>query len=188
MAGLGVGAVMILIALIGSVVPFAGCCNCLLPIAAGVLAVYLYTKNSPVAVDPKDGAILGAIAGAAGGLLNVVIGAPLSYFVNSAVMEAQFAQLRDQGINLPASLTGLALVIVFAIIGAVVFVILSTIGGLIGAAILGKKGAGGVGGSTMPPPPPPMNYGGGGGGAQPPAGGGYGTGSGGGGGTYGSDS
>lgn len=181
MAGLGVGAVMILIALIGSVVPFARCCSCLLPVAAGILAVYLYTKNSPVAVDPKDGAMLGVIAGVAGGLLNLIIGTPLSYFVNSAMMEAQFAQLRDQGVNLPASLTGLALFIVTGVIGAIFFIILATIGGLIGAAIFGKKGTG-VGGSTMPPPPP-ANYGGGG--TQPPAGGGY---SGGGGGTYGSGS
>lgn len=189
MAGLGVGAVMILIALIGSVVPFAGCCNCLLPIAAGILAVYLYTKNSPVAVDPKDGAMLGAIAGVAGGLLNLIIGTPLSYFVNSAVMNAQFAQLRDQGVSLPESLTGFALFFVMGIVGAIFFTILATIGGLIGAAIFGKKGTGVGGGSTMPPPPPPVNYGGG---AQPPAGGGYGGGGGGydagGGGTYGSGS
>jgi hypothetical protein len=181
MAGLGVGAAIILLSLIGSVIPGVGCCNCLLPIAAGILAVYLYTKNSHATVDPKDGAMLGAIAGAACGLLNLIIGAPLSYFVNSAVMQAQFAQLRDQGINLPASLTGFALVIVFGIIGAVVFTILSTIGGLIGSAIFGKGT--GVGGNPNVPPPPP-NYGGG---TQPPAGtpGGYG---GGGGGTYGSGS
>jgi hypothetical protein len=180
MAGLGVAAVMIVLALIGSVVPFAGCCNCLLPIAAGILAVYLYTKNSPVAVDPKDGAILGAIAGVAGGLLNLIIGTPLSYFVNSAVMDAQFAQLRDQGVNLPASLTGLALFIVMGIVGAIFFTILATIGGVIGAAIFGKKGAGGT---SNIPPPPPSNYGD----TQPPAGtpGGY---TGGGGGTYGSGS
>lgn len=175
MAGLGVGALMIVMALIGSVVPFAGCCNCLLPIAAGVLAVYLYTKNSPVAVDPASGATLGAIAGIAGGLLNLIIGTPLSYFVNSAVMEAQFAQLRDQGVSLPASLTGLALFLVMGVVGAIFFVILAAIGGLIGSAIFGKKG---VGGGGAMPPPPPANYGGG---TQPPAGSGYG----GGGGSYG---
>lgn len=184
MAGLGVGALMIVMALIGSVVPFAGCCNCLLPIAAGVLAVYLYTKNSPVAVDPKDGAMLGAIAGVAGGLLNLIIGTPLSYFVNSAVMEAQLAQLREQGVSLPESLAGLALFIVAGVVGAIFFVILATIGGLIGSAIFGKKGPGG---GAMPPPPP-ANYGGGTT-TQPPAdtaaGGGYG---GSGGGTYGSGS
>ena len=182
MAGLGVGAVMILIALIGSVVPFAGCCNCLLPIAAGVLAVYLYTKNSPTAIDPKDGAMLGAIAGVAGGLLNLIIGTPLSYFVNSAMMTAQFAQLRDQGVSLPESLTGFALFFVMGIVGAIFFVILATIGGLIGAAIFGKKGPGGV---NTPPPPPSTNYGGG---APPPVdtpSGGYGAG---GGSTYGSGS
>jgi hypothetical protein len=179
MAGLGVGAVIILMGLIGSVIPGVGCCNCLLPIAAGILGVYLYNKNSHAAVDPKDGAMIGAIAGVAGGLLNLIIGTPLSYFVNSAVVTAQFAQLRDQGVSLPESLTGFALFFVMGIVGAIFFVILATIGGLIGSAIFGKKGPGGVGGSAMPPPPP-SNYGGG---TQPPAGGGYG-----GGGTFGSGS
>ena len=159
MAGLGVAAVMIVLGLIGSVIPGVGCCNCLLPVAAGVLAVYLYSQNSSVPLDPAGGAKLGAIAGVAGGLLNLIIGTPLSYFVNSAVMEAQFAQLRDQGVNLPASLTGLALFIVMGIVSAVVFIILAAIGGLIGAAIFGKKGPGGAG--APPPPPPPGNYGGG---------------------------
>jgi hypothetical protein len=157
MAGLGIAAVMILLGLIGTVVPGVGCCNCLLPIAAGVLAVYLYAKNSSGPLTPADGAKLGAIAGVAGGLLNLIIGTPLSYFVNSAVMEAQFAQLRNQGVNLPASLSGLALFIVAGIIGAILFVILAAIGGLIGAAIFGKNRPGGA----MPPPPPAGNYGGG---------------------------
>lgn len=156
MAGLGVAAVMIVLGLIGSVIPGVGCCNCLLPIAAGVLAVYLYSQNSSAPLDPAGGAKLGAIAGVAGGLLNLIIGTPLSYFVNRTVMEAQFAQLRDQGVTLPESLTGLALFFVMGIIGAVLFVILAAIGGLIGAAIFGKKGGAGV-----PPPPPPGNYGGG---------------------------
>lgn len=155
MAGLIVGAVMILIGLVGTVVPGAGCCNCLLPIGAGVLAVYLYAKNSSAPLTPADGAKLGAIAGVAGGLLNLIIGTPLSYFVNAAVMEAQFAQLRDQGVTLPASLTGFALFLVMGIVGAVVFVILAAIGGLIGAAIFGKNRPGGA------VPPPPANYGGG---------------------------
>ena len=179
MAGLGVGAVIILLGLIGSVIPGVGCCNCLLPIAAGVLAVYLYTKNTHATVDPKDGAMLGAIAGVACGLLNLIIGTPLSYFVNSAVMTAQFAQLRDQGVNLPESLTGFALFFVMGIIGAIIFTIMATIGGLIGSAIFGKKGPGGT--TTNTPPPPPANYGGG---TQPPAGSGYGGGAG----TYGSGS
>lgn len=160
MAGLGVAAVMIVLGLIGTVVPGVGCCTCLLPIGAGVLAVYLYAKNPSAPLTPADGAKLGAIAGVAGGLLNLIIGTPLSYFVNSAVMEAQFAQLRDQGFNLPASLTGFALFLVAGIISAIFFVILAAIGGLIGAAIFGKNrpGAGGA-----PPPPPPANYGGAGG-------------------------
>jgi hypothetical protein len=165
MAGLGVAAVMIVL----SFIPGVSCCNCFLPLAAGVLAVYLYAKNSSAPLTPADGAKIGAIAGVAGGLLNLIIGTPLSYLVNAAVMQAQFAQMRERGVALPESLTGLALFIVMGIIGAVVSVILAAIGGLIGAAIFGKNRPGGA---TPPPPPPAGNYGGG---APGGTGGGYGS-------------
>lgn len=162
-AGVAIGGLTILMALIGSYVPGAGCCNCLFPIGGGVLAVYLYSQKSPARVEPKDGAMLGAIAGAVGGLLYLLIGVPLSYFVNAAMMESQFEQMRQSGVNIPLALTGFALFFVFGLIGAVVFALLSTVGGLIGSAIFGKNRPGAM---PPPPPPPPTNYGGGG--TQPP--------------------
>lgn len=168
MAGLAIGGLTILLALIGSALGGgAGCCNCLIPIGGGVLAVYLYTKNSSAPITPGDGAKLGAIAGAVGGLLYLIIGVPLSYFVSAAAVEAQLAQLRDRGMNFPEALSGLVLFFVVGLIAAIVYTILATIGGLIGAAIMGKNRPGGA---AMPPPPPPAGgYGGGSGGS------GYGT-------------
>jgi hypothetical protein len=72
---------------------------------------------------------------------------------------------------------GLIIVRVLIVIG------FAALGGVIGAAVLGKNRPGGTTPNT-PPPPPPASYGGG---AQPPAGG-PGDYSGGGGGTYGSGS
>jgi hypothetical protein len=177
-------------------VNFVNVCCCAWAVLGGVLAVYLYSKDTQTPVTPGDGATLGAIAGAITAAIYLVVGVPIGYVIgksmSSFVMDlmarndpAQVEALRQQ---MEASQT-IGAAIMNGLIGGVVLFIFSTIGGLIGAAIFGKKGAGGVGGSTMPPPPPPVNYGGG---TQPPAGGGYGSGgggySGGGGGTYGSGS
>src|SRR4030095_13331205 len=64
-----------------SVIPFVNwvnACCCLWAIVGGVLASYLYVKNSPTPASVGDGAILGAMAGAIGGLISLVIGIPLS--------------------------------------------------------------------------------------------------------------
>jgi hypothetical protein len=180
-------------------VNFVNLCCCAWAILGGVLAVYLYMKDAQTPLTPSDGATLGAIAGAVTAAIYLIIGVPIGYMLGNTMMSfmtdfiarndpAQAEALRQQ---MEAS-QSIGKAILQGLLGAIILLVFSTIGGLIGSAIFGKKGAGGVGGSTMPPPPP-GNYGGGG--AQPPAGGGYGGtqppagGSyGGGGGTYGSGS
>ena len=64
-----------------SVIPFvnwANICCCLWAILGGLLASYLYVKNSPTPASAGDGAILGALAGVVGAAITVVIGIPLS--------------------------------------------------------------------------------------------------------------
>ncbi len=54
-----------------SVIPFVSAvnlCCCLWAILGGMLATYLYVKNSPTPVDAGDGAVLGALAGVVGAL------------------------------------------------------------------------------------------------------------------------
>jgi hypothetical protein len=162
-AGVLLGVALIVIGVVSSLSPalsILGCCACLLPIGAGVFAVNKYVAGSPTPVEIADGAVLGAIAGAVGGLLYLVIGAPLSYFINSAAIQMQMDQMRGAGLDLPFA--GMALVIVFGIIGVVVDAILAAIGGLIGVAIFEKRKGG-----APPPPPPAGGFGGG-----PTAGGG----------------
>ncbi len=63
-----------------SAVPFlrlVGCCNCLWPIAGGLLATMLYVKGSPTPATIADGAIVGALAGVIGGLIYLIIGLPI---------------------------------------------------------------------------------------------------------------
>jgi hypothetical protein len=170
LVGLGLGVLLIITGVLGAYLPFLGCCNCLWPIGAGILAVWMYVNKSPVRVTPGDGAMMGALAALVGGLLYCVIGVPLSYMLNSAAMEAQLDQLRNQGIQIPDF--GL---VVFVIVSGVLFfiigIIMGLIGGLIGVPIFERR-KGGPGAPPPPPgfggpqggtyPPPPENYGPGG--------------------------
>ncbi len=130
---------------------FAGCCNCLWPIAGGLLATMLYVKSSPAPATILDGAIVGALAGAIGGVIYLIIGLPISFFVNG--VEAMDAQVRQISPDFP--LTGVILLVIGGIVGFVIFVVLATIGGLIGVPIFEKRK-----GDVTPPPTPP-NVGGG---------------------------
>lgn len=161
--GVLLGVVLIVIAVAGALVPalgMLGCCACLLPIGAGVFAVQSYVGKSPTPVQIGDGAILGAVAGLIGGIIYLVAGAPLAYFINASAVEAQMEQMRGAGINLP--LAGFALVMVGAVIGVIVYAILGLVGGLVGVPLFEKRKGGSV------PPPPAGGFGGG-----PAAGGGY---------------
>ncbi|HXM36653.1 MAG TPA: hypothetical protein VN920_15770 [Pyrinomonadaceae bacterium] len=150
-AALGISLALTVLINVVTRVPFVGCCNCLWPIAAGLLATLWYIKGSPVPVTLSDGAIVGLIAGLVGGLIYVVLAIPTQYFIGSgvALMEAQVRQISP---DFP--LSGLVLLIIGSIIGFIVFLVLSIIGGLLAVPIFEKrKGNGGA-------PPPPQGYGG----------------------------
>lgn len=155
MGGGALGLLLVITVLISSFVPFIGCCNCLWPIAAGVLATMFYVKGSPTPATVVDGAIFGALAGVIGGLIYLVIGLPLSYLING--VEAMDAQMRQFNPNFP--IAGVVLLFVGGIIGFVIFVILSTLGGVIGVPIFEKRK------STIDTPPPPQDFGAGPGGS-----------------------
>lgn len=173
MAGAALGLVLVVIGVITALIPvlkLVGCCACLLPIAAGLFAAQQAIGKSGTPVQIGDGAILGAIAGALGGIIYLIIGMPITYVINAAALYAQAEQLRNAGIGLP--LAGAAFFVLFGILGVIVDAVLATVGGLIGTAVFEKRKGGGAG--TPPPPPPPG--GGYGGSSASGSGGGYGQG------------
>lgn len=158
--GVALFGMLILTAIIQHVFPtylasILGCCNCLWPIAGGALAAFLYIKKSATPVRTGDGAILGALAGAIGGVLYLIIGTPVNYFLNHARMEEQFENLRQLGWSIPENLTVFPLMIIGGVLGVIVYAALATIGGLIGIPLFEKRKDGGASA-----PPPPQNYGG----------------------------
>ena len=135
-----------LVAGILSVIPFVSTCCCLWAILGGLLASFLYIKSSAAPVTPGGGAGIGAMAGAVGALIFFIIGLPINLFFGTAQMEEAF---RRSGMEVP--LSGIALVLLSALMVAVLILIFATLGGILGVPIFEKrKGA--------PPPPPPQDF------------------------------
>jgi hypothetical protein len=98
-----------------------------------------------------DGVIVGALAGVIGGVIYLIIGLPISYFMIG--VEAMELQMRRFSPDFP--LTGVVLLFISGIVGFFIFVVLSTVGGLIGVPIFEKRKVPAVS------PPPPQDLGGG---------------------------
>src|ERR1700730_14494155 len=160
--GGALGVLLVLTGLITGVtkVGAIGCCNCLWPIAGGLLATLMYIRGSQIPATVSDGAVVGLLAGLIGGLIHLVVGLPIQYFLFARALEAQMAQLRHQIPNFPLT-SFVPFVIISGIIGFICFIVLSIIGGLIAVPIFEKRKGGPV------PPATPQGFGGG----QP--GGGY---------------
>ena len=155
LGGGALGLLLVITVVIGSFVPFVGCCNCLWPIAAGVLATMFYVKESATPATVADGAMVGAIAGVVGGLIYMVVGLPLTYLiVGVTAMDAQVRQLSP---DFP--IAGPVLLIVGGLIAFVIFVVLATLGGVLGIPIFEKRKG------TIDAPPPPQDFGAGPGGS-----------------------
>jgi hypothetical protein len=139
------------------VVNLVNVCCCLWALIGGLLASYLYIKNSPVPARAGDGAILGALAGLVGAVIVVVIGIPISIIAGGITRELLIRLIENVNpgqaeavrIQMEAGST-IAGAIVNGIILAVLLVIFSTIGGLLGVPIFEKRKG------PIPPPPPQM--------------------------------
>lgn len=148
-----------------SVIPFvsaANICCCLWAILGGMLATYLYVKDSPTPASAGDGAILGVIAGAVGAAIYVIIGIPIAWVMGPITrnmivslirnMDPQQAQVLQQ--QLEASGDAIAPLIIQGLFAGFLLFIFSVLGGLLGVPIFEKR-------KNAPPPPPAFNPGGG---------------------------
>ena len=129
-----------------SAIPIINYCCCIWTLGGGVLAASLYVKSSPTPVKMGDGAMVGGLAGVVGGILYFIISLPLNIFFGMAAMEQQ---LDRSGVHLPFS--GIVLVLLSSVVGAIILALLTALGGVIGVAIFEKRKDG-------PVPPPPQNF------------------------------
>ena len=129
-----------------SAIPLVNYCCCIWTLGGGVLAAYLYIQSSPTPVKIGDGAIVGGLAGVIGGVIYFVLSLPINIFFGMAAMEAQLSR---SGIQLPFS--GMVLLIISSLLGAVILAGLTTLGGILGVAIFEKRKDGVA-------PAPPQNF------------------------------
>jgi hypothetical protein len=134
------------------IINFANCC-CLWVIGGGVLAAYLLQQNYPYQITAADGALVGLMAGALGGVIATIISIPMD-----AVMQPFVRQVIDrvaENPDLPEETRGILQnmsvrsVTVLGIIarlcfGVVIGGIFAMLGGLLGVALFKKK--------DLPPP------------------------------------
>ena len=146
-----------------SVIPFvsaANLCCCLWAVLGGMLATYLYVKNSPTPAGAGDGAVLGVIAGAVGAVIYVVLGIPIALAMGPTMrnmivslmenVDPRQAELMRQ--QFEAQGNAIAPLIIQALVIAALIFVFAILGGLLGIPIFEKrKGA--------PPPPPSFNAG-----------------------------
>ena len=150
-----------------SVIPFvsaANVCCCLWAILGGMLATYLYVKNSPTPASGADGAVLGALAGVVGAAVSIVLGIPVALAMGPTMrnmllsllerVDARQADMMRQ--QFEAAGNDIGPVIINALITAALLFVFSIIGGLLGVPLFEKRKGGA-------PPPPPINVGGPGG-------------------------
>jgi hypothetical protein len=144
-----------------SVIPFinwVNLCCCLWAILGGMLASYLYVKNSPTPASAGDGAIVGVFAGLIGGAIALLLGIPINLLLGGVMSQLMFrlvenvdpSQAEMVRERLLASQT-VAGAIVNGVISAVFLFIFAVVGGLIGIPLFEKRK-----GSNTPPPPPNM--------------------------------
>jgi hypothetical protein len=132
-----------------SAIPLVQYCCCIWSIGGGALAAFLYIKSSPFPVKMGDGAMVGGLAGVFGGIIYLILGLPIAIFFGMTAMEEQLSR---SGVQLPFS--GVLLIIIAGIVGAIILALLATLGGVIGVAIFEKRKGDGAA------PPPPQNFGG----------------------------
>lgn len=148
-----------------SIIPFLDnvfCC-CLWALLGGIVAAKVLVDRSPRPVLPADGAMVGLLAGAIGGAIHLLIGPFLG--VLSSGLYARVLENVARGVDDPqvqeaikrilerfqeAESVGfvqqLAVQFLFYAVKAVVLVAITTLGGLLGVALLEKRK-----GETPPP-------------------------------------
>jgi len=129
------------------------CCCCLWVLIGGALAAYLRQQSSPFQITAAEGAVVGLMAGAIGGVIQSVLSIPFEMMagpMQQQIMERILSSNPDVTPEMRDMIERLATSSGFRVIGLLITVVVYTVfglfGGLLGVAIFKKN---------LPPPPPP---------------------------------
>ena len=147
-----------------SALPIVSCCCCLWIVGGGFLAAYLQSQNQPTSLSMAEGARVGLFAGVIGAFVLLLVSTALS------PLNLRFLELMGNAADVPPEVREMIETMrggglngdAFAVAGTVfsfvlmlcVISILSTVGGMVGAAYFKKDVPPALGGPTNPPPLP----------------------------------
>jgi hypothetical protein len=131
----------------------ANCCCCLWVLCGGALATYIRQQNTPYPITAAEGALVGLMAGAIGGVIWVGLSIPLTA-MTAGFQQQMMDRILSSNPDMPAEMrdmmeraaTGAAFNAIVMLTNVVLSVVFGMLGGLLGVAIF-KKNA--------PPAPPP---------------------------------
>lgn len=140
-------------------------CCCLWIVSGGVVAAYVLQQNQTTPVSAGDGAIAGLLAGVVGTIVLSVISIPIGLLLAPITRSLAERLLNMPASNVPPELRamienysnpqneiGIVGQVVFRVVAffmaLVVFAVVSTIGGLLGAALFARR---------RPPPEPTLS-------------------------------
>ncbi len=122
---------------------------CLGVIIGGAIAVQQYTSVERTAIESGDGALLGAMAGAAGVIVSAILDQVLKPFrldsqsVVQDSLQRYLENMEGQSAIPEAALQGgegsIGMIVVSLVFGMVLYAVFGAIGGAIGAAIFGEE-------------------------------------------------
>ena len=156
-----------------SALPGIGNCNCVCcawAIGGGILAAFLYVRESPFLVTMGRGALIGLAAGAIGAVVCSLFSIPIQYVLtgggNMTMVAEQIREQLAKNPDFPQEFRqGMEtfllrddfskLVTIFSLLFNIVFFSLfAMVGGTIGVAVFEKRKPGDPPSTVIPPPPP----------------------------------
>jgi hypothetical protein len=129
------------------------CCCCLWVLVGGALAAYLRQQNNPYQIDAAEGAIVGLMAGAIGGVVYSVLSIPFQMLAGPLQQQWMDRMMSSNPDITPEMrefiermTTSSGVRVIGMLISVVIYSVFGLLGGLIGAAVFKRN---------LPPPPPP---------------------------------
>jgi hypothetical protein len=139
---------------------------CLWVIVGGALASYLYIKKSPTAVNVGEGAMLGAMAGAIGTVIELIVGIPLTILTGNPESKffldllervdpqraESYRQMVEEAMKRPFLEQFVYAVFSWrTLLTLLITVVFALVGGLVAVPLFEKRKE-----DAGPPPPPPQ--------------------------------
>ena len=130
-------------------------CCCLWVVSGGLVAAYILQQNRTTPISAGDGALVGFLAGIIGALVMFVVSIPISFLV-APMVQAMVQRALSMSGNMPPEMRqmlenfgeprnnlGVLGQVILRVIGLFFFLIVgavfSTLGGLLGVALFGKR-------------------------------------------------